>query len=101
MRKRERLIDRKSEKASVSITRTGYPHGDAVAAGQIHALHALGEHELVDCACRREGKERENEKMRNEEACGWRKRISLKVLSLSLSLSLTFQVPVAAQIQHP
>ena len=37
---------------------------DARAAVEFHFLHALGEHDLVDLACGREGKERERE---NEE----------------------------------
>jgi hypothetical protein len=32
--------------------------GDAPAALEVHALHGLGEHELVDGACGREGEER-------------------------------------------
>ena len=34
---------------------------------EVHTLHAFGEHDLVDSTCEREGKEREKEKMRNEE----------------------------------
>ena len=34
---------------------------------EVHLLHALGEHELVDGTCGRDGDERENEKVRNEE----------------------------------
>jgi hypothetical protein len=41
---------------------------EAFAAQEVHFLHALGEHELVDSACRWEGEETEKEKMRNEEA---------------------------------
>ena len=36
---------------------------------EVNGLHALGEQELVDGTCEREGKEREKDKMRNEEAC--------------------------------
>ena len=41
---------------------------DAVAVVEVHTLHALGEHDLVDSTCEREGEEREKETMRNEEA---------------------------------
>ena len=43
--------------------------GEAFAAREVHLLHAHGEHDLVDGACEREGKKREKDKMRNEEAC--------------------------------
>jgi hypothetical protein len=39
-------------------------HCEAPALVEVHALHALGEHDLVDLACGREDKERERE---NEE----------------------------------
>ena len=39
---------------------------EAPAVIEVHGLHALGEHDLVDLACGREDKERERE-MRNEE----------------------------------
>jgi hypothetical protein len=39
-----------------------------MAAPEVHGLHALGEHDLVNCTCEREGKKREKDKMRNEEA---------------------------------
>ena len=35
---------------------------------EVHTLHAVGEHDLVDSTCGREGEEREKETMRNEEA---------------------------------
>jgi len=41
---------------------------EARALTEIHCLHALGEHDLVDSTCGREGKEREKYKVRNEEA---------------------------------
>ena len=41
---------------------------EAPAVAEVHALHAHGEHELVDSACEREGKEREKDETRNEEA---------------------------------
>ena len=44
---------------------------DVLAVLEVHTLHALGEHDLVDSTCGREGKEREEDKVRNEEACGW------------------------------
>jgi hypothetical protein len=37
---------------------------EATAEAEVHGLHALGEHDLVDLACGREDKERERE---NEE----------------------------------
>ena len=39
----------------------------ARAAKEVHGLHAFGEHDLVDSACGREGKERKKDKMRSEE----------------------------------
>ena len=42
---------------------------EAQAAGEVHALHVHGEHELVDSACGREGKGRETDIMRNEKVC--------------------------------
>ena len=41
---------------------------EVLAEAEVHALHAFGEHDLVDGTCGREGEEREKEKMRNEEA---------------------------------
>jgi hypothetical protein len=41
---------------------------DALAAEEVHALHALGEHDLVDSTCGKEGEEREKDKVRKEEA---------------------------------
>ena len=41
---------------------------EAIAVGEVHVLHALGEHDLVDSTCGREGEEREKDKVRNEEA---------------------------------
>ena len=35
---------------------------------EVHALHAFGEHDLVDGTCGREGEEREKDKVGNEEA---------------------------------
>ena len=40
---------------------------DAIAVLEVHALHALGEHELVDSTCG-EGEESKKDQMRNEEA---------------------------------
>ena len=40
----------------------------APASVEVHALHAFGEHDLVDSACGREGDEREKDKVREEEA---------------------------------
>ena len=34
---------------------------------EVHALHAFGEHDLVDSACGWKGKVREKNKVRNEE----------------------------------
>ena len=42
---------------------------EAAAAAERHTLHAHGEYDLIDSACRREGDEREKEEVRNEEAC--------------------------------
>ena len=42
---------------------------EAIAEAEVHLLHAHGEHDLVDSACGREGKEREKEEVRNEETC--------------------------------
>ena len=36
---------------------------------EVHFLHAVGEHELVDGTCGREGKTRGKDTVRNEEAC--------------------------------
>ena len=36
---------------------------------KFHGLHAFGEHDLVDSACEREGKERKKDQVRKEEAC--------------------------------
>ena len=41
---------------------------DALAVVEVHGLHAVGEHDLADVTCGREGDEREREKVRNEEA---------------------------------
>jgi hypothetical protein len=41
---------------------------DALAALEAHCLHTLGEHDLADVTCGREGEGREKDKMRNEEA---------------------------------
>ena len=38
---------------------------EALAVTEVHALHALGELDLVDGTCRKEGEKREKEKMRN------------------------------------
>ena len=35
---------------------------EAIAVGEVHVLHALGEHDLVDSTCGREGEEREKDK---------------------------------------
>ena len=40
---------------------------DALAALEVHCLHALGKHDLVDSTCGWESKEREKDKVRNEE----------------------------------
>ena len=40
---------------------------EAVASMEVHTLHALGEHDLVDSTCRWEGEETEKETMRNKE----------------------------------
>jgi hypothetical protein len=40
---------------------------DARALSEAHCLHALGEHDLVDSTCGREGEGMEKDKMRNEE----------------------------------
>ena len=42
---------------------------EALAVAEVHALHAFGEHDLVDSACGREGGEREKDKVRKEESC--------------------------------
>ena len=42
---------------------------EATAPPKVHVLHSIGEHELVDGACGREGKERKKDKVRKEEAC--------------------------------
>ena len=39
-----------------------------IAAAEVHFLHAFGEYDLVDGTCGREGKEREKDKVRNEES---------------------------------
>ena len=40
---------------------------EATAVLEVHTLHALGEHELADVTCEREGKEGKKDKIRNEE----------------------------------
>ena len=35
---------------------------------EVHTLHALGEHDLVDGACEREGEEKGKDKVRKKEA---------------------------------
>ena len=40
---------------------------EADALVEVHALHALGKHELVDGACGKEGEEREKNKVRKED----------------------------------
>ena len=50
--------------SSLTLSRTC----EARAQVEVHILHAVGEHELVDSACGREGKERKKDKVRNEEA---------------------------------
>ena len=42
---------------------------EALAGPEVHTLHTLGEHDLVDSACGREGKERKKDNVRKEEAC--------------------------------
>ena len=51
--------------SSLTLSRTC----EARAAAEVHALHARGEHDLVDSACGREGKDREKHKVRKEEGC--------------------------------
>ena len=36
---------------------------------EVHALHSLGEHDLVDSTCGWEGEKKGKDKVRNEEAC--------------------------------
>ena len=40
---------------------------EANAVVEVHTLHALGEHELVNGTCEWESKKREKDKVRNEE----------------------------------
>ena len=42
---------------------------EAPAQGEIHFLHALGEHELANVTCEREGEERKKDQTRDKEAC--------------------------------
>ena len=58
-------LDRQSEKASVSITRTVYPHRDFEAAGQIEGLEPIGKPELRHIPCGR--KRRTEEEVECEE----------------------------------
>ena len=51
--------------SSLNISRTG----EAPAILEGHALHAIGEHDLVDGTCGREGEEGKKDQVRNEEAC--------------------------------
>ena len=51
--------------STLTLSRTG----ETKARLEIHVLHALGEHDLVDGTCGREGEERKKDKVRNEEAC--------------------------------
>ena len=41
---------------------------DALAVGEVHTLHAVGEHDLTDITCGWEGEERKKDQMRIEEA---------------------------------
>jgi hypothetical protein len=41
---------------------------EAIAFLEVHILHAFGKHDLVDSTCGQEDKEREKNKVRNEEA---------------------------------
>ena len=59
----QRLSATSSEPHPSTLCRTC----DALAAEEVHALHALGEHDLVDSTCRWEGEEAEKETMRNKE----------------------------------
>ena len=52
----------------MNLTRPYSRTCEVLAPSEVHALHAHGEHDLVDSACGREGKERKKEKVRNEEA---------------------------------
>ena len=40
---------------------------DVPAALEVHTLHAVGEHDLVNGTCDRENKKRKKDKVRNEE----------------------------------
>ena len=67
-------LNRKSLFNTNNIQGTSDPHSslilsrtcEALAAAEVHLLHALGEHDLVDGTCGREGEEREKDEVRNE-----------------------------------
>ena len=50
---------------SLTLSRTC----EGIATHEVHFLHALGEHELANVTCEREGEERKKDQTRNEEAC--------------------------------
>ena len=54
---------------------------EARAVVEVHVLHALGEHDLVDSTCGREGEGRKEDKMRNEESRARKSESSVKLSS--------------------
>ena len=60
----QNVLNKYDHHSSLTLSRTC----DAPAAVEVHTLHALGEHDLVDGACEKEGEETEKDQMRNEEA---------------------------------
>ena len=61
---RQNILNKYDPHSSLTLSHTC----DGPAVLEVHTLHAHGEHDLVDGACGKEGKERENDKMRKEEA---------------------------------
>jgi hypothetical protein len=83
------------------LTPSGTCEADAVA--EVHTLHALGEHELVNCTCEREGKMREKDQMRNEEAraSAAAVRPSFLIFSFSFPFHSSFSQGISGKSTFP
>ena len=64
LRLASKLFNKYEPHSSETLSRTC----DALAVGEVHTLHAVGEHDLTDITCGWEGEERKKDKMRIEEA---------------------------------
>ena len=51
---------------------------EVIAVIEVHFLHALGKHELVDGACGKEGEKKEKDKMRNEGCTAAAPQVQIK-----------------------